>query len=972
MAKIDHSPEFKPDDPQKDWGIDVGRHDSNKAKLSNAEENPNKINDNDDSLSNLENDSTYQDSRDDADWDNNVTGDENVTRVARFANFLKKRGPIGLVLGILLSGGAIGIMYLTPAMVAFQFIESLTNFSDDSASSLRIRTNKLMQNKIKNSFAESSDEKCNIQCKFGSVNEDFIKKLKAKGFEVDSTKKSFGRFVINSITFPDGTKVNNGEEFKNALKDTPKLSSFNNVFNIRSSFFLNKYFSIDTLKNKFKIDKTAKLKSSSEKKEGEDVDIKESVKQSLRESLGLPKTGVNNIKDTAIYKDVTAKIEKLKLSKKVNYLNLPSIMCSVYDISKGITFAVKTAKIASVAAIVMIMFNAIDQTKAGESDENIMSVVGDMLTQTDANGDTVTSSPGYRAATYYEPMILSKEDEKYSITTSPAVNTAIGALTSIVSVGGIIGIVNMSKMCAIMEKVGDNPILNALIDCPGEIAAALATSIETLGIGTILSLVKCAIKVVGIPALVSLAVSNLFGSILNLIYNHELFTIDDKSKGASLGNALFSGGSQVLGGKAATYGMRPARNKSEIGNYMEATAVARQQQLAINTYDAKDTPFDVSNQYSFAGSIIKKLGIANLYKTSAVNNMNNLFTFLPKSLASLSNNTYAENNSKANLYDNKCADSAMKNIEIEATDALCNPSYIMENKALDIDPNDNISWMLFTQSIDQDGNTVPNSLYSKYSKYCVNRTDPLGETSVSISDPDYPWAVGLYCARESLPIEDPEFAKKMQLFFGESDIRLYHFRAYTMDLDINNTIDEPVSSGSSGGATADATIDVANLYNDSTSINCAAGTTDAGIQDGYTDGSLVKIRTCKIPGTLDNDENLSSPREATVNSRVSGAWLALINEMKTATGESTIGVASSFRTMAMQEADKAKYGSGAAAPGFSNHQMGLAIDFDTLYGSGSWGKGEKPYYDFLSYNGGGKKYGFNQIDGEAWHWEPIH
>ena len=179
------------------------------------------------------------------------------------------------------------------------------------------------------------------------------------------------------------------------------------------------------------------------------------------------------------------------------------------------------------------------------------------------------------------------------------------------------------------------------------------------------------------------------------------------------------------------------------------------------------------------------------------------------------------------------------------------------------------------------------------------------------------------------------------------------------------------SSNCSGGTAADATIDTAHLYEDSTSIKCAAGTTDAGIQEGYVSYNKVMIQTCSIPGTLDDDENLSSPREMVVNSRVSGAWLALINDMKSKLGINTVDINSSFRTMDMQTADKARYGSGAAAPGDSLHQSGLAIDFGPIYGPASWDKGSQPYYDYLSWDGNGAKFGMEQQSGEAWHWQPI-
>lgn len=181
------------------------------------------------------------------------------------------------------------------------------------------------------------------------------------------------------------------------------------------------------------------------------------------------------------------------------------------------------------------------------------------------------------------------------------------------------------------------------------------------------------------------------------------------------------------------------------------------------------------------------------------------------------------------------------------------------------------------------------------------------------------------------------------------------------------------SANCNSNAAAGATIDQEKLYEASDNINCAPGTTEAvASADGYTGGKLVKIKLCYIPNTSDDDSAARTfDSVITVNSRVSGAWLALINEMRTATGDNIISASSSFRTPEMQATNK-----NGAAVGYSNHQMGLAVDFGSLYsceGCAVPGQGEKKYFDFLEYSGGGKKYGFKYLRDplEAWHWEPT-
>ena len=171
---------------------------------------------------------------------------------------------------------------------------------------------------------------------------------------------------------------------------------------------------------------------------------------------------------------------------------------------------------------------------------------------------------------------------------------------------------------------------------------------------------------------------------------------------------------------------------------------------------------------------------------------------------------------------------------------------------------------------------------------------------------------------------------------------------------------------------------------DTTNIPCAAGT-DNGAADGYTNGVLTRIRICRVAGMVVNSQ---------VSKQVSDmhdAWVAA--------GIPLSG--GSFRTMAGQIsiyqgwcANDHIVGSpppypkppgqtircpGGGAPGYSNHQMGMAIDFNCAgsliprkYPAASQNK----CFQWLSSNAG--RFGFFEYghgktrDGstgyEGWHW----
>ncbi|HEY9416361.1 MAG TPA: M15 family metallopeptidase [Pseudonocardia sp.] len=189
-------------------------------------------------------------------------------------------------------------------------------------------------------------------------------------------------------------------------------------------------------------------------------------------------------------------------------------------------------------------------------------------------------------------------------------------------------------------------------------------------------------------------------------------------------------------------------------------------------------------------------------------------------------------------------------------------------------------------------------------------------------------------------------------------------------------------------------IEVASVFSGSASVPCAAGTTDLGVHDGYHSGIKIPIRLCAVPDlpSTATESNRSSGYyvksatagangHAIVNSRISGAALAMVREMKAAgLSPSTF---SSYRSMERQQSLCAK-DSGCphgdyhmqAKPGTSNHQMGLAIDFDfhaalkSPPGSTCATPASAPtnaVWKWLTAHA--TRYGFQQYAAEAWHWE---
>lgn len=161
-------------------------------------------------------------------------------------------------------------------------------------------------------------------------------------------------------------------------------------------------------------------------------------------------------------------------------------------------------------------------------------------------------------------------------------------------------------------------------------------------------------------------------------------------------------------------------------------------------------------------------------------------------------------------------------------------------------------------------------------------------------------------------------------------------------------------------------------------VACAEGSNDIGDVVSKYRGSQAKdnplvIKLCQVPGVggRGNDTNGNNIEGGiVVNSRVSGAWVALGRAAK-ADGIQLSG--SSFRLN--DSCGGTGTGSACAKPGTSMHQLGIAVDFSSMgtkAGSTSScsqraGAVNDPRWLWLFTNA--QRFGIKQYSYEPWHWD---
>lgn len=189
----------------------------------------------------------------------------------------------------------------------------------------------------------------------------------------------------------------------------------------------------------------------------------------------------------------------------------------------------------------------------------------------------------------------------------------------------------------------------------------------------------------------------------------------------------------------------------------------------------------------------------------------------------------------------------------------------------------------------------------------------------------------------------------------------FRYRLYKLDEYLTKTMEEKPEdilkqdqgTGTTQGGAENIT---AIVSGDTTNIPCKAGE-DKGEADGYSDGKLIKIRTCKVQGII-------------INSQISGN----LDNLLTAAKSSGLNLSGGgFRTMQGQialrkanhcpdifNASSKSCSPDTARPGYSNHQMGFAIDFDNCSSHGT------ACYKWLASNA--TTYGLKNYPPEPWHW----
>lgn len=722
-----------------------------------------------------------------------------ATRYMSQANIraiVKKRGVMGLIATLLLGGGMAGFMLFSPGMAIVQMKETLTKDLNDQLTAMDRRSVHVFAAKMKSLQAGGSicSGTVNIRCKFSSMSGTSVKNFGRAGITLEcgdgkpcSTDK-LSRNQISRITFPDGTSFTNpAEATRHARTNTQAASAMRKAYNP-----LYRGFNDSPAMRAF-----AKLRVSKQNiltsgdAEENDERVRDAVKNGVdtdgRLAIDTPDDEENKAnrekagqlsselaENASQVKDTGIKASSSVLSgatKSLGILGIADNACTIYRTGLAVEAGAKTIRAEQLARFAMtVALVPADSIKAGDATPEQVEYVGNLLTATDTRKEiTVTDSAGkqhteanpmynksafdsdgYKVAQYNEAPILSGAAQQYTVGGSGGVLSALSAANT-----------------SIKTILGDNPrdtckvVQNGFVRV-GSMIVGVAVGALSGGSSIVLNLAA--------NTAFSIAMGYAEQMLIDLVAGTA---IDKNTTGAQAGNAIFAGTAVVMSRVAAARGLSPL-TKKEARNYTTAKVETENLNVAIDKYEASKNPYDVSNQYTFVGSLARNLNTVAIASHSNVLSTLGSLATSPFKLATASATTTLFNSER---YE-RCDDPTYDKLEL-AADVFCNLRYGLSDAEMSMDTTEVLDYMIANGHIDEATGEPKSELFQRYVLYCTDRTNPIGNSAENEAGDDM--SDGKLCFDQS-----PEYQK---------------FRVYLVDKSISEGIDDEQPVAAAGSPT---------------------------------------------------------------------------------------------------------------------------------------------------------------------------
>lgn len=446
-----------------------------------------------------------------------------------FGAEVKKKGPLGLILGSLGIGGFAGTVMLAPGIALVHIKEVIVNKLDKVSSMLETRSNKILKNRM---FSTNATCTIKIRCRFSGLTERQMQRLRIQGAElVDANGKPVEKNVLGrysggkTLILPDKTPVEAKDFMKTVgenkdLRDlsrsvfAPRWMSFNDKISkaIRAQDKLvtnatwgegdEKTANQNVAKATAGESYTAEAQAPSTqdqyttdsngnqvKKEANQVnldlgDLTTDVNKEATKDANIAQTGnFNELTDLPTEVSGAAMMPEtpgsVSLGKKIvgffNPTDLLVGLCGTYKIANAIDIAARTVALLSAMRLASQFLSTADKIKAGDGTSGEAEAAMNMMEKPDRYGDAFGDSVTYQYSTY------GTIPDKQLTSTALGTGVVVVLAAAIHWVNKHIGKEIIKNGCNFLS----NPLtqgalaLTSFIPGGGEIVGAIKTAIST-------------------------------------------------------------------------------------------------------------------------------------------------------------------------------------------------------------------------------------------------------------------------------------------------------------------------------------------------------------------------------------------------------------------------------------------------------------------------------------------------------------
>jgi hypothetical protein len=618
-----------------------------------------------------------RDAEDGGGWNNNVSSSyagnksksgQGISK-GNFMAVLKKRGPVAAIITLVLGGGVGAGIFFGPSLLLVQIQESFLNTFDNQNTSMTIRTNKILTNKLTEQNTSGSCNIVKIACRFSRPSNKLLGNLEKNGvlaFDKNGEQiKKTGVFQADRpAKYTYGGKDIAAKDFASELRNNSAFrAAFHKAYNPRFVGFTDAVFR--GVQKRFGFDTTNKDAADGKKKSADRLN---DASKGANVVASDTEKGAEGLVQKLISSKAGEVVSKIAKGGKGDTFGLiAGAVCTATDIPGILISVVRAYQLVQVINYSMQFLTAGSALKAGQITQEQASALGGLLT-TAVAGKTAMDSFGIKSAMFGDKSSATKSYQKF-IPGGSASTSVLGSINQVSSSAA------KKDTCDVATSPATGAAINVGLAVAGPETLGVSLGIAAANIG-ISWLASEFISQVGVP-LIEKALS---GVNVQPLLKFFLGDLTQNLSGEDVGNALTSGASNLMAQTANLGGNMPLTVNEAIAYHQTTQDV----NIAYAQEDqATHSPLDPTNPNTMVGSIVGKL----VPYFASINSFSSALT----SIASIPSGAFATllssstaSAATADRY-SSCPDPAISGSGV-AAGPFCNVEYGIPAEWINLDP----------------------------------------------------------------------------------------------------------------------------------------------------------------------------------------------------------------------------------------------------------------------------------------------